>query len=401
MRPFILKSLRLTLSVFLLLTSIHISTFGQSKFDSLTSQLHQVFLKDSLPGLSVVLVNNKGIIYEKGFGFADIKNALPFTSGSVQNIGSVSKTFIAVALMKAIELNYFTLETDINDILPFRISNPNDPDGKITVRELANHTSGIVDNPETYPNTYLFYPTLADYDQAAFNILRDLGYQEKIKDQSMKDFFKDYLSKNGKYYNSNNFGPGKSGSTSKYSNIASALAAHLIEIKSGISYADFTKKYILEPLKMTQSGWSLTSKNISGHARLYYNPELSFPYYSWITYPEGGLRTSARDLGKYLIEMIKGYKGNSSILSPNSYKTMFTPQFSTENLPKNFSLATRNKGVFWNLYNNGTIGHDGDDPGVSSYLFFNPQTGLGGIFICNKYLQDKQQIIDLLVNATR
>jgi hypothetical protein len=63
-------------------------------------------------------------------------------------------------------------------------------------------------------------------------------------------------------------------------------------------------------------------------------------------------------------------------------------------------LANRNKGIFWNLYNNGTIGHDGDDPGVSSFLFFNPETGMGGVFLCNKYLADKTPIINLLVQFT-
>jgi hypothetical protein len=49
------------------------------------------------------------------------------------------------------------------------------------------------------------------------------------------------------------------------------------------------------------------------------------------------------------------------------------------------------------LYTNGTIGHDGDDPGVGTYLFFNPATGKGGLFLCNKYLPNKQAIVDVLV----
>jgi CubicO group peptidase (beta-lactamase class C family) len=396
MWPAIKKRFCLTLSIL----TVSVASFGQLKPDTLTRQLHEVFLKDSLPGLSVVLVNTKGIIYQKSFGYADIKNAVPFNSGTIQNIGSVSKTFIAVALMKAIELHYFTLETDINSILPFKVVNPNDPDGTITIRQLTNHTSGIIDNPETYPNTYLFKPGFAPYDQAAFNVLKSLGYQSKIADQPMKDFFKEYLSVNGKYYSSGNFGPGKTGSTSRYSNGASALAAYLIEIKSGLSYAEFTDRYILKPLKMTKSGWALVAKDAGNYAKPYYNLNQAFPFYSWITYPEGGLRTSALDLSKYLVEMIKGYQGKSKILDQASFKAMFTPQFSADNLPKDLSLKTRNKGIFWNLYNNGTIGHDGDDPGVSTFLFFNTKTGLGGIFICNKYLEDKQPIIDLLVKAS-
>jgi CubicO group peptidase (beta-lactamase class C family) len=58
--------------------------------------------------------------------FKNYLNAVT-TSHIVQNIGSFSKTFIAVALMTAIELGYFTLETDINTILPFLVVNPNVP----------------------------------------------------------------------------------------------------------------------------------------------------------------------------------------------------------------------------------------------------------------------------------
>lgn len=79
---------------------------------------------------------------------------------------------------------------------------------------------------------------------------------------------------------------------------------------------------------------------------------------------------------------------------------MYVPQFSNEHPPKGISLAKRNEGIFWNIYNNGMIGHDGDDPGVSSFLFFNPKTGLGGVLFCNKYLADKSDIINLLVQFT-
>ena len=328
-----------------------------------------------------------------------MQNKTPYTSYTIQNIGSVSKTFIAVALMKAIELGYFTLETDINDILPFKVISPNHPDDKITIRELANHTSGIIDNPKIYPNSYKFYLNLRTYDQEALNIIRSIGYDEKVADSTMKDFFYDYLSVNGKYYSDDNFGKGEPGSTSSYSNIGSALVAYLIEIKSGLTYDEFATRYILKPLKMNNSGWLLTDVDLKKHTKLYYNKYLCFPLYNLLTYPDGGLKTSANDLSKYLIGIIKGYNGSKTLLTDKSYKLMFTPQFSKEHPPKDISLVNRNKGIFWNLYANGTIGHDGDDPGISTFLFFNPTTGIGGLFLCNQYLPDKKPIIDLLVQA--
>jgi CubicO group peptidase (beta-lactamase class C family) len=363
-------------------------------------RLQQLVTKDSLPGLSVVLVNTKGIVYQKNFGFADIQNKIPYSINTIQNIGSVSKTLIAVAIMKAVELKYFTLETNINDILPFKVVNPNAPNGIITVRELTNHTSGIIDNPSLYPDTYKFFPGMRDFSQSAYDVLLKMGYQQKVADTSMKQFFPNYLSPNGKYYSSDNFGKGNPGTASSYSNGASALAAYLIEVKSGMTYAEFTTKYILKPLKMAHSGWKLDVRNLTNMAKPYYEGGKAFPMYSWITYPEGGLRTSTADLSKYLIGIMKGYNGDTTLLSPASFKTMFTKQFTNENPPLGIKLTHRNKGIFWNLYNDGTIGHDGDDPGVSTFLFFNPATGLGGIFFCNKYMPDKQPLIDPLLDAT-
>lgn len=382
-----------------ILLNIAQTTFAQTGFDALSKSLDRVIKNDSLPGISVVLVNANHIIYEHNSGYADVANHIKYTSQTIQNIGSVSKTFIAVALMKAVEAGYFTLETDINTLLPFKVVNPNCPGAVITVRELSNHTSGIVDNPDIFPGTYEFDEGFAPYDTAAYRLLKNLGYRKQVSDEPLGAFLKDYLSPGGRYYNAKNFGSGLPGSSSSYSNIASALAAYIIEVKSGMSYALFTEKYILKPLKMENSGWFLKDKPSAKYAKPYYNLTASFPFYQCITYPDGGLRTNTADLGKYLMALINGYNGDELLLRKSSYQAMFAPQFSKEHPPKGISLASRNKGIFWNLYNNGTIGHDGDDPGVSSFLFFNPATGIGGVFICNKYLADKSDIITLLFKA--
>ena len=151
---------------------------------------------------------------------------------------------------------------------------------------------------------------------------------------------------------------------------------------------------------MSHSGWSVPAMDLKTHAKLYLDLHSYFPLYDLLTYPDGGLKTSANDLSKYLMALIRGYHGDKTLLNEASFKAMFTPQFTKEHPPKNISLVNRNKGIFWNLYTNGTIGHDGDDPGISAFVFFNPNTGLGGLFLCNRYLPNKQPIIDLLVKAT-
>ncbi|MEO3402415.1 serine hydrolase domain-containing protein [Mucilaginibacter sp. CAU 1740] len=367
---------------------------AQAQTDSLTIKLQQAFKQDSLPGMYVIMTNGNKITYSQGFGYADVANKTPYSASNIQNIGSVSKTLIAVALMKAIELKYFTLETDINDVLPFKVINPNDPNGKITIRQLTNHTSGIVDNPKVYHYCYHFYPKLRAYDSLSISTLNQMGFGDKLRDTSLAQFFYNYLSPQGQYYSKANFGEGPAGGVSSYSNTGSALAAYLIEIKSGLTYAEFTKKYILKPLHMDHSGWHVQNIDLKKHAMLYLDQKNRFPLYDLVTYPDGGLKTSPEDLSKYLMAISKHDK---KLLTEASYQAMFTPQFSKEHPPKNINLTYRNKGIFWNLYTNGTIGHDGDDPGVGTYLFFNLATGRGGLFLTNKYLPNKQAIVDVLV----
>lgn len=227
-----------------------------------------------------------------------------------------------------------------------------------------------------------------------------MGFNQQISDCSLARFMYDYLSEKGPYYTKQNFGLDAAGHSSSYSNVGSALAAYLVEIKSGMSYADFTRRYILRPLHMRQSSWFLDVKRLKRYARPYDDTFLGLPLYHLITYPDGGLRTTTSDLSKYLMALLQGYQGGEKLLKRSSYTRMFMPQFAKESPPKGIRLTTRNKGIFWNLYVNGSIGHDGDDPGVSSFLFFNPKTGLGGVFLSNKYVADKKLITDLLMHFT-
>ena len=368
------------------------TAMGQSKNDSLEKNLLTFFTKNKLPGLHVTLVNANSILYQHSFGYADSKEKKPFDSNTIENIGSVSKTFIGCAIMKAIEQGYFTLETDINTILPFKAVNPFQPEAVISVKDLVTHTSGITDNQEVYKNCYQFQKK-GQYSGLLLALMRTKGYKEKVTDTSLRQFLYNYLSVDGKWYSKQNFSENLPGQQYNYSNIASALSAYLIEVKSGMSFAAYTEKYIFSPLHMAQSGWFIDSNRQEQYARLYYNASWTFPLYSLATYPDGGLRTSAADLTNYLMALIKGYAGDSNILNSKSYQAMFTPLLSGE--VKDLDLKKENRGTLWNIYKN-VIDKDGDDPGISTYIFFNKKTGIGGFFLCNKLIEDNDDLVSLL-----
>jgi CubicO group peptidase (beta-lactamase class C family) len=74
------------------------------------------------------------ILVAKGYGFADKGRGVPFTPDTVMNIGSISKTFTGVALMRAVQEGKLSLDQDINSYLPFKVINPHYPNAKITLR---------------------------------------------------------------------------------------------------------------------------------------------------------------------------------------------------------------------------------------------------------------------------
>lgn len=69
------------------------------------------------------------------------------------NIGSISKTITAVAIMQLWEKELIRLDSDINNYLDFEVSNPHHPDDSITVFQLLTHTSSIQDG-ESYSHSY-------------------------------------------------------------------------------------------------------------------------------------------------------------------------------------------------------------------------------------------------------
>ena len=167
-----------------LIVSIILSTklYSQTVFkDSLDLKLTQAFEKTKVPGFTAIIIDKNGIVYQKSLGYANVKNHVPYTTQTIENIGSVSKTFIAVTLMKAIELGYFNLATNISDILPFKVTNPYFPNYPITIKELATHTSAIIDNDSIYHKSYKFIITDSS-NKDAVSAMVDRGYSGGLAD---------------------------------------------------------------------------------------------------------------------------------------------------------------------------------------------------------------------------
>lgn len=232
----------------------------------------------------------------------------------------------------------------------------------IKLRQLATHTSSIIDREPFYDHTY--FPGT----QTAFDL---------------KDFLLAYIEPDGEFYNLKNFSAYPPGARFEYSNVGADLAAFVVEAVRGVSYASYTRQRILKPLHMDASGWS-PEETKGPLATLYDQHRKVIAPYSFPSYADGGLFSSCNDLGRFLSAMIRGYKGKSGLLRPELFRAMLTPQFSWNHPPRNIGPDDEpNEGIFWEFSRRGEIGHSGGDPGIDTHMFFNPESGIGRILITN------------------
>lgn len=174
------------------------------------------------PGCMVGIIKNGSLIYNKGFGMANLDYGIPMNSKSVINVMSVSKQFTAACIALLVIDKIISLDDDIHKYIP----ELPDYGQKITIDHLVRHTSGIRDYADLVFLAGGTPENVANRSDALELVLR----QKEL-----------------------NFIPGDQYS---YSNSGYLLLTYIIERVSGISFPEFAKKRIFEPLEMNQSFFS-------------------------------------------------------------------------------------------------------------------------------------------------
>ncbi|WP_420603136.1 serine hydrolase domain-containing protein [Flagellimonas sp.] len=359
-------------------------TDHEQALEKLDSSLKEISEIGLIKGYGVAIVSPDSTIFAKGYGMADVSNNIPYTPETLQNIGSVSKTLIGIALMKAQEMGKLKLDDPISKYLDFDVVNPFYPDEPIRIWHLATHTGGIKD-------TRL-------YEKKAYYVLdeNDLGL-DVLKKQSedflspktkatLAAYLENFLSKKGSWYAKKNYNKKKPGSTFRYSNVGAALAAHVVEKATGMPYDQFTSKYILSALNMNASGWAYDKIDASKHSVLYSKDGRPLPKYALVTYPDGGLITNLNDFGSYLSELMKGYYKKGTLLEADGYEALFQQRLEIKEFPEeggNRYDDEFNSGIFMGFTPVGYVGHSGSDPGIVALMFFDPKLKLGHILMLN------------------
>lgn len=366
-------------AIFLAITVIALSPKAtcQSKH-TIDSLIETTMTKSGIVGMGAAIIIDKKLVWTKGYGYADLENKIPFKASTIMNIGSISKTFTGFCIMKAVEEKIISLDENINQYLPFKVVNPHFPEEKITLRQLATHTSSLADRYPFYTDSIYCY--------------------NGKKPEPLGDFLQHYFVTGGRYYSTENFLNKKPGSQRDYSNIGAGLAGYIVERRTGKKLNEFARQFIFKPLEMQNTGWFLDEINLANHSKLYQQKGdsiVAIPLYEGITYPDGGVRTSVNDLSKFFIMLLNdGNYGGKQLLKKETAKEMLRFQYTLHNKPGNVEdITTLNSGIFWATRLGGRrIGHNGSDPGVRTFMLCDLNREIGVIIFFNTDLNEEGEL---------
>ena len=114
--------------------------------EALRSYIPHTMKQSRTPGLSISLARHGKVIWEQGFGFADLENKTPMTAENTFRSGSMAKTYTATAVMQLVEQGIIGLHDPVNKyIKDFQVVNPLG-DREITFNDLLTHRSGLTNN---------------------------------------------------------------------------------------------------------------------------------------------------------------------------------------------------------------------------------------------------------------
>jgi len=355
-----------------------------------SKEIQLIMDKFNIVGCQAVAVIKDKLIWSDAYGYRDLETNELVTENTMFRIASISKLFTATAIMQLVERKLLDLNQDISHYLGFKVRNPKYPNSFITLRQILTHTSSL------------------NSDDASNSV-----YAKFIKDghSNLSLQLTELLDEKGKYFTKEIWGDWKPGDQWMYSNIGAIICGAIIEKVSNLRFDQYINQNIFQPLEMKNVAFSFSNFNKSHElANLYEKNKDKNEYqisiddirqseYSkthWDQYiignhgglfePQGGLRTSAVELSKFLrAHMLSGSLYGHRILQQKTSKLMTSIQWSREENNHFFSkmgLGFHISHDFLPGYKE-MIGHAGEAYGLISNFYWHDEKQFGIIFILN------------------
>ena len=304
--------------------------------EELKQKIQEILTRGHVPGAGIALVAKDHIIWAGGVGKADVTGNKDVTAETIFRVGSISKSFVALALLKLQEEGKIDLNAKLADIAPeIPVHNEWEATHPIRIVNLLEHTAGFDDM----------------HASGAYNV-------QDPPDIKLLDVLQKFSSPLEARW--------PPGTRTAYSNPDYGIAGYLIEKITNEAYDIYIRENILLPLGMLNSDFRLTNLNQPLLANGYRDASLRpVPYVSIYLRPAGDLKSSPEEMAHF-IQMIlnRGKLGDTQIVKPESLDRMEYPQTTLAaraGLKDGYGLAN-----YTDLY--GPVAAHGHNGGIDGFL---------------------------------
>jgi CubicO group peptidase (beta-lactamase class C family) len=283
---------------------------NKRKLENLIIDLMQ---ESKTPGLAIGIFQDGKEIYSEGFGARNLEENLPMTTDTLFGIGSISKSFTALAIMQLVEQGKIDLDAPVSKYVQFEIGFEDSP---ITIHNILSHSSGI---PEL--------------DGSVHPLVVKMGEYKNIYPLSSENDFLRHVNnaKDEILY--------KPGEKFYYCNDMFEILRIIIEQITNMKIADYIKEFIFKPLEMTRSTYikedidnDPLKNSCTGYTPTKDGKSIKpnpFPYDTFLG-GAGGILSSVNELKNYLEMLVSGGKfKDKQIISKSSIEKLWTPVIST------------------------------------------------------------------------
>lgn len=312
--------------------------------------------RDRVPGAAVGIVRDQDLVWNMGFGYADLASDRAMDSDTLFRCGSITKTFTATAIMQLRDDGKLRLDDPIVRYLPefAAVKARSGAADEVTFRRLLTHTSGLSGEGPDNGWERLEFPPIEE-------MIAALPRTEILIEPETQY---------------------------KYSNLGFALMGEVIARISGMPYASYIQRNILQPLGMNGSGFALTdamrSRMATGYTIRWLEGEPPVaphpPLRGWDA--AGSLYSSVNDLARWISLQFRTKaeaRGGAQVLKGASLTKMHRAQFMEPNWAAGYGLGWRADRRGENVYHH----HSGGIHGFLTKITFNKLHRIGTIVLTN------------------
>lgn len=248
------------------------TTARADQFDSARTQIRDIMSAHHIPSVTVAVAHKGEIVWEEGFGWADVDGRVPATAHTPYAIASTSKPITTTALMALVARGVIDLDKPMNEYLggqklTARVGNAQDA----TVRRVASHTAGLP------LHARFFYEDESGSPPAMDETIRRYGMLVTAPGEAFV-----------------------------YSNLGYGLLEYAIERASGKSYAQFLQDELFKPLGLKSAAVNPRRDPKNPIATRYWLDGSQIPFYDFDQLGGGGVVMSAHDLVRFGMFHLQG-----------------------------------------------------------------------------------------------